>query len=142
MPEFHNAVNVTVTGRAEKTGTLVLELPWPPTGNHATKHTRSGIHYKTAEAKAYRAAITQLLGWKGLGIDPLTGPLKVEWLLAPPDRRARDVDNVRKECADALTLGKLWADDSNKVIRDEHFIWTDPVENGKVLLTVTFGDLT
>jgi len=122
--------------------TIELELPWPPTGNHATKHTRSGVHYKTPEAVRYRAAIAQLLGWKGLGKEPLAGPLKVDWLLAPPDRRARDVDNARKEAADALTLGKLWVDDSNKVIRKETFIWTDPEPKGKIFLTITIGDLT
>ena len=121
--------------------TIELELPWPPTGNSSTRHTRSGIHYKTAEAKSYRAAIAQLLGWKGLGKEPLLGPLKVEWLLAPPDRRARDVDNARKEAADALTLGGLWADDSNKVIREERFIWTEPEPKGKIFLTITIGPL-
>lgn len=122
--------------------TIELELPWPPTGNHSTRHTRTGIHYKTAEAKSYRSAVAQLLGWKGLGTKPIEGPLVVEWLLAPPDRRSRDVDNVRKECADALTLGGLWADDSNKVIRKETFTWSDPEPNGKVFLTITIGDLT
>lgn len=122
--------------------TIELELPWPPTGNHATKHTRTGGHYKTAKAVSYRAAVAQLLGWKGLGTNPLKGPLKVEWLLAPPDRRSRDVDNARKEAADALTLGGLWADDSNKVIREERFIWTEPEPKGKIFLTITIGDLT
>lgn len=122
--------------------TIELELPWPPTGNSSTRHTRTGGHYKTAKAVSYRAAVAQLLGWKGLGTDPLKGPLKVEWLLAPPDRRSRDVDNARKEAADALTIGGLWADDSNKVIREERFIWTEPEPKGKIFLTITIGDLT
>jgi crossover junction endodeoxyribonuclease RusA len=122
--------------------TIELELPWPPTGNSSTRHTKSGIHYKTSKAVAYRAAVAQLLGWKGLGTKPLEGPLQLYWLLAPPDRRARDVDNTRKEAADALTLGRLWVDDSNKVIREECFVWTDPIKDGKIFLTITVGDLT
>ncbi len=122
--------------------TIEIELPWPPTGNTATRHTRSGVHYKTDKAKSYRAAVAQILGWKGLGGAKLKGPLTVAWLLAPPDNRSRDVDNARKEAADALTLGGLWVDDSNKVIREEHFVWTDAIKDGKVLLTITVGDLT
>ena len=78
----------------------------------------------------------------GLGIGtqnakkPLLGPLSLHWVLAPPDRRATDVDNVRKEAADALTLAGLWVDDSCKVLRRELFEWTDPVPGGRVLLTI------
>jgi crossover junction endodeoxyribonuclease RusA len=119
----------------------MLELPWPAvTGNHAVKHTRTGGHFKTAKAVGYEAAVALLLGHQGLGQGngrkPLAGPLSVSWVLAPPDRRARDVDNVRKTVADALTKAGFWADDSCKVIRREEFEWTDPEVGGKLLLTV------
>lgn len=119
---------------------IEIELQYPPTGNTATRHTKTGIHYKTDKAKAYRFAIAQTLLGLGVGANsgrkPLAGPLAVSWLIAPPDRRSRDVDNFRKECADALTLGGLWVDDSNKVIRRESFEWTEPAPNGRVLLVV------
>ncbi len=126
------------------TQTITLELPYPPTGNHATKHTRTGGHYKTAETVAYRAAVLRLLAGMGLGkglarktsLGPLAGPLKASWVIAPPDHRARDLDNVRKEAADALTLAGLWIDDSCKVLRQETFEWVPPEPGGKVLLTV------
>ena len=133
------------------TQTITLELPWPPTGNHATKHTRTGGHYKTAETVAYRAAVLRLLAGMGLGkgqarktsLRPLAGPLKASWVIAPPDHRARDLDNVRKEAADALTLAGLWVDDSCKVLRQETFEWVPPEPGGKVLLTVeTLGNCT
>jgi crossover junction endodeoxyribonuclease RusA len=122
-----NALSILVTH---------LELPWPPTGNHATKHTRSGGHYKTREAALYRAIVRTEVYLLGLTCLPLVGPLEASWLLSPPDRRARDVDNVRKELADALTLAGFWLDDSCKVIRRERFEWTDPTPGGRVHLTV------
>lgn len=132
---------VTVTLESQCRLTFTFELPWPPTGNHATKHPSAGVHYKTPKARAYRGLVAQILGGMGrgslLGQKPLAGPLHVEWVLAPPDRRARDVDNVRKECADALTLAGLWADDSCKVIRREVFEWAEPVRDGRILVTVT-----
>lgn len=132
---------VTVTLVSQRLLTFTFELPWPPTGNHATKHTKTGGHYKTPQTVAYRALVTQIVAAMGrgslLGAKPLGGPLAVEWVLAPPDLRGRDVDNVRKECADALTLAGLWADDSCKVIRREVFEWAEPVREGRVLVTVT-----
>jgi crossover junction endodeoxyribonuclease RusA len=109
-------------------------------GNHATKHTRTGSHYKVAGAVAYDALVRQILLGMGLGClalqKPLTGPLSAFWLLAPPDNRARDVDNVRKVVADALTKAGFWADDSNQVLGREAFEWTPPAPGGVVHLTV------
>lgn len=119
------------------TQSITLELPYPPTGNHATRHTRTGGHYKTAETVAYRAAVRRLLVGQGLGgSKALKGPLEASWVVAPPDNRARDLDNLRKELADALTLAGLWADDSCKVLRRELWEWCSPEPGGKVLLTL------
>jgi crossover junction endodeoxyribonuclease RusA len=133
--------NVTVTLRCEHALTYEFALPWPKvTGNHAVKHTRSGGHYKTPEAKAYEATVAQIVASMGmgslLGQKALGGPLKVLWLLSPPDRRARDVDNVRKVVADALTRAGFWEDDSNKVLVRETFEWADSTPGGEVSLLV------
>lgn len=134
----HNDKNVAVTVLLKKQATYQLELPWPTvTGNHAVKHTRTGGHYKTPQAKAYEAAVAAIVVEAGLGYaQTLKGPLTASWLLAPPDRRARDLDNVRKTAADALTKAGFWADDSNKVLVEERFVWTTPEPGGVVLLTV------
>ncbi len=133
--------NVTVTQPSQLSLTWEFSLPWPAaTGNHAVKHTRTGGHYKTPEAKAYEAVVAQIVAGMGmgnlLGQKPLGGPLAVSWLLAPPDRRARDLDNLRKVVADALTRAGFWADDSNKVLARESFEWTDATPGGEVSLLV------
>ena len=117
--------------------TWAIELPWPPTGNTATRHSK-GRHYKTQASNTYRAAVAQIVRaatshTKDL---PLTGPLEVHWIASPPDRRPRDCDNARKEAADALTHAGLWVDDSNKVIPRETWTWTDPSPNGHLFATV------
>jgi crossover junction endodeoxyribonuclease RusA len=133
--------NVTVTLQGERKLTYEFELPWPKVlGNHATKHTRSGGHYKVAEAVAYDALVGQIVASMGMGRltneKPLAGPLSVSWLLGPPDARARDLDNVRKVVADALTKAGFWADDSCKVLVREAFEWTPPTPGGAIGLTV------
>jgi Holliday junction resolvase RusA-like endonuclease len=139
--EFHDVQDVTITLRCERALTYTFELPWPKVlGNHATKHTRAGGHYKVPEAVAYDALVGQIVASMGMGRltsqKPLAGPLSVSWLLAPPDSRARDVDNVRKVVADALTKSGFWKDDSCKVLVREAFEWTQPTPGGAVHLTV------
>jgi crossover junction endodeoxyribonuclease RusA len=139
--EFHNVRAVTITTGSQRPLTFEFELPWPKVlGNHATKHTRAGGHYKVPEAVAYDALVGQIVASMGMGRltsqKPLAGPLSVSWLLAPPDNRARDVDNVRKVVADALTKAGFWKDDSNKVLTRETFEWTPPTPGGAIGLTV------
>ena len=133
--------NVTVTLGSQCGLTFEFELPWPKVlGNHATKHTRAGGHYKVPEAVAYEALVGQIVASMGMGRltgqKPLDGPLSVSWLLGPPDNRARDIDNVRKVVADALTKSGFWTDDSCKVIRREAFEWTKATPAGAIGLTV------
>ena len=49
------------------------------------------------------------------GVRPLEGPLVVEVLVHPPDRRRRDMDNVQKALLDAMQHGGANADDSQIV---------------------------
>ena len=139
--EFHNVADVTITLGSQCPLTYEFELHWPKVlGKHATKHTRAVGNYKVPEAVAYDALVGQIVASMGMGRltsqKPLGGPLSVSWLLAPPDNRARDVDNVRKVVADALTKAGFWKDDSNKVLTRETFEWTLPTPGGAIGLTV------
>lgn len=109
-----------------------LSLPYPPTGNHATKHA-NGAHYTTQEVKRYRTTICNLARQQG-AISPLVGPLQVVAEISPPDRRRRDMDNCWKTLADALTLAKVWGDDFQ--IADLRLIRGLPVKGGSVQLMV------
>lgn len=62
----------------------------------------------------------------------------MDFLVEPPDLRARDVDNLMKVVKDALTDAGFWVDDSNKVIRKGSWEWAGPGK-GSVLVTATGG---
>jgi Holliday junction resolvase RusA-like endonuclease len=108
-----------------------VELPYPTgTGNTSVRHA-AGRHYLSKEAMAYRMAVAQRVGRR----TPLRGPLHMDWLIAPPDQRRRDHDNLEKVAGDALVKAGFIEDDSNQVIVSGAWRWTDPVKGGAILVT-------
>lgn len=113
-----------------------FELPYPGhTGNKSVRH-GGGRHYLTKEALAYRVQVASAVNPTGR-LKPLPGPLHCDWLIAPPDLKARDIDNLLKVVKDALTKAGVWADDSNRVLPAGSWLWTDPVPGGRIFLTLS-----
>lgn len=88
----------------------ILILPWPPTGNTATRHTTTGAHYLTDGHRRFRSAVASI--WRQSARKPIQSPYSVEVVWYPPDRRRRDSDNVQKTLFDALIACGAIADDS------------------------------
>lgn len=112
---------------------VIITLPYPPTGNHAVKHTRQGRHYVTSEAKSYYETVTYLVRCAN-ACAMLDGDLTVECDIYPPDRRRRDMDNAWKVLSDACTKAGVWLDDTqiNRLVLERQ----EPVKDGRVLLRV------
>ncbi len=113
---------------------VILTLPYPPSGNHMWKHTRSGLHYLTDTARKYYAAVDELFRLSGqAGI--LDGRLHVEFDIYPPDRRKRDLDNSVKVLGDACTKAGVWGDDHQicKLVVEKMNV----VKDGRVSVRVT-----
>jgi len=70
---------------------------------------------------------------------PLTGPLSVEVLLYPPDRRRRDLDNTLKGLLDALEHAGVYLDDS--LIERLSVEKRDVVEGGKAVVVIRRRDI-
>ncbi|RLD02792.1 MAG: hypothetical protein DRI65_14205 [Chloroflexota bacterium] len=90
---------------------IVLNLPWPPTVNNYYKTARSGHRYIDKSVREYREKVEKAINMQVPGLT-LTEGLFVEVYLYPPDARKRDLDNYMKGLLDALTIAKLWEDDS------------------------------
>lgn len=119
---------------------FLLHLPYPPvSGNHATKHTRSGRHYTTDAAREYATAVAEEAHRVGMAGLKLHGPLRVIYRAHPPDLRERDSCNVMKISKDAITGANVWINDSNKVITREEFEWHHVTPDG--LLSVWIEEL-
>ncbi len=108
-----------------------VELPYPPSINHYWRR----VGYRTLisrEGRRFRERVVAILAAKRLV--PMTGPLKVEIDLYPPDSRRRDIDNVQKALLDALQHGGVYEDDSQ--IIDLHARKGEPKPAGMVRVTI------
>lgn len=94
---------------------ITLTLPYPPTVNHYWKSRviRKGARYVPSVyvseyGQDYQRVVRRLLD----GVPRLSGELRVQVLVQPPDNRSRDLDNVLKCLLDSLTKAGVWYDDS------------------------------
>lgn len=91
---------------------LSLALPLPPSANRAWRHVGGRVLLSRA-AREYRRTVAEAVARERLaGLLRPSDRLAVHLVLLPPDKRRRDIDNVRKQALDALTHAGLWADDS------------------------------
>lgn len=92
-----------------------FELPWAPSMNHYWRSMRSGklagLVLLSSEGRAYRARVAEIALERGLSKARLGGSLEIDILAFPPDRRARDLDNLLKPTLDAIKHAGIIEDD-------------------------------
>lgn len=114
---------------------IQLNLPYPPSVNHYYGRIKNRVYIKPT-GKAYRELICYTL-WEGIGKDgkwdgiPMHGDLMVEIIIYPPDKRKRDIDNIKKALFDALQHAGLYLDDNQ--ICDDHTIRINKVVKGGLI---------
>lgn len=91
--------------------TIMLDVPWPPTGNHAYTVAR-GRKILSKEGRAYRDAVSNRIAI-AVGGKLLTGRIAVRISAYPPDRRVRDLDNLIKLPIDCVKRAGVIADDGD-----------------------------
>lgn len=91
---------------------IEFTLPFPPSVNHYWRNFR-GRMVIGARGRAYRKAATDAIADQRVPCDELGGPLQVELIAHPPDRRRRDLDNLQKALLDAVVAAGVIEDDSN-----------------------------
>lgn len=113
---------------------LAVELPYPPSVNHLWRHVGAAV-LKSAAGRAYDARCRQLVWAATRQPDTWrpTGRLCVVVDVRPPDRRARDLDNVLKALQDGLCAG-LEVDDAT--IDEVHLYRREPQPGGSVFVVV------
>lgn len=91
--------------------TYTFKLPWPPSINNYYGRTRTGSVYIKKPGRDFRDIVKDALRIIKEDYEPLRDRLQV-WIEAyPPDRRRRDLDNIKKALLDAMTHAGVYEDD-------------------------------
>lgn len=114
-----------------KLGSWGLELPYPPTINHAYMTIKNGKRILKPEFIQFKFVVSMLIAnSKQLRGFPLP-PLQLFIEVYPPDKRKRDLDNIIKVLQDAIFDG-LHLDDSS--VKTLAVTRREIIKNGKVIV--------
>ena len=100
---------------------LAFHLPWPPSVNGywramvlKGKGGKPGrvANILSAQGREYKKTAAGALLQQGLPCLRISGRVAVKITAFPPDRRARDLDNILKPLLDALQASEVILDDS------------------------------
>lgn len=111
---------------------FVLKLPYPPTINHYYLRTRTGQIFIGAKGKEFRKQVVEFLREIPDRQQTLGKEIRVQcWVEAHvPDKRRRDMDNIKKPLLDALTHAGVWEDDCQ--VDDCRVVRMPPTKGGFV----------
>lgn len=88
---------------------ITLLLPWPPSVNRYWM-ARGNMRFISKAGREFREAVAEECAQQG--IVGLEGRLAVHVALFPPDRRARDIDNILKALLDACEHAGCYESDN------------------------------
>lgn len=114
---------------------LSIDLPYPPTVNTYWRHVGSKVLISKT-GRRFRDLVEGQVMLLGLN-QVILGKIEVSILVAPPDRRRRDIDNVLKALLDALEHAGVYRDDSQ--IAKLSIERSEPVENGRAFVEIIHG---
>ena len=112
---------------------IELALPWPPSVNTYWRHVlvRGRVRVLISKAgRQYRENALLAIREQGAPRMPSGARVAVVITAAPPDRRARDLDNILKGVLDSLTHGGVIADDG---LIDHLTVTRSPAQAGGVV---------
>jgi crossover junction endodeoxyribonuclease RusA len=116
---------------------IKLILPWPPSVNHYWRF-GNGRFYISGDGKRFKTIVagTMIQG----GVKPFSGSVAVTIDAHPPDRRARDLDNLNKCLLDSLVtrhgLAGLYHNDAQIKRLESTMHDFDATNAGNVVVTV------
>jgi crossover junction endodeoxyribonuclease RusA len=112
-----------------------LTLPYPPSvNNYYRAGSKPGSRYLTDRATVYRRTVSLIVGAQRAR-QGMTERLRMAVVVNPPDRRARDVDNLLKALLDSLQHAGVYESDAQ--IDDLRIVRGPVIKGGQVVVDLT-----
>lgn len=122
-------------------GGVLLQLPYPPSGNLSVRHSKNGSHYAPEPVRRFRKEVEAMVVANGQK-NALEGRLRAlltihpkkpkKWRSGDDYPRCIDWDNAAKTVCDALQHAGVFKSDAQ--IHDGRVIKGEPVPGGAVLV--------
>lgn len=112
-----------------------LTLPWPPSVNHLYFTAPNGMRLLNKAGKAYKESVIEIAKKVPCHV---RGRLTLEVWAHVPDKRRRDLDNLRKIVLDSLQAAGVYEDDC---MIDHDIMHRDNRCNGGKLVVCITGDM-
>ncbi len=110
---------------------MEFKFPLPPSVNRIWRNIGSRT-ILSLEARVYRQTVQSIVQCHLFEI--FVGPIAVDILVFPPDRRRRDIDNLQKALLDSLQHAGVFADDNQ--IQRLSIERREIVPNGSVIVRI------
>ena len=107
-----------------------LYLPYPPSVNSYYVQKSGFGKFISAKGRRYRDQVAEAVVEQLPGVH-VDGPMLIDTIWWPPDKRTRDEDNLKKALLDAITHTGLWEDDS---LIHQHFTYKGVMLKGGLIL--------
>lgn len=107
-------------------------FPFPPSLNNMYPNGKNGRRYISQRGKTFKAAVDLVAQDRKPKL--LRGPVWVELLVHPPDRRKRDLDNLIKPVLDAMVSSGFIEDDEQVKRIEATMAECDPEKRGLVVV--------
>lgn len=112
---------------------ISLTLPYPPSANKLWR----AVQGRNIKSGHYREWLSRCAACIAMHQpEKLTGPYVLTILATPPDRRARDIDNLIKPTSDALALAGVVSNDSQCRSVTARWSGAEPVPHGAITVTL------
>jgi len=103
---------------------IALTVPGEPRPMARPRVLKTGRTYTPPESEAHKRLVAfhvrKAMMLRARGVFPMRGPISVKLDFFLSNRRRVDVDNLAKMVMDALTLARVWSDDSQVVALATH----------------------
>lgn len=114
---------------------MQFTLPWPISTNSMRGVTKKGHHFTPKKLQDFYDKVAFIVA--EMEQKPFENPVEVRWIVNPPNKQKRDLDNLIKTAQDAIKKAGLLKDDSTAFVKGHTITMGEEVKGGSVEIIIS-----